>query len=80
VQKAPLAYNLKPTRAYQFRIRSDAFEKMAVAQEGKWLEMEKQDNAFALDLQSQIPGQLLVLGKAFGTETYTAILGYEVKP
>ena len=80
VQKAPLAYNLKPARAYQFRIRSDAFEKMAVAQDGKWLEMDKQDNAFSLDLQSQIPGQLLVLGKAFGAETYTAILGYEVKP
>jgi hypothetical protein len=80
VQKAPLAYNLKPARAYQFRIRSEAFEKMAVAQTGTWLEMEKQDNAFSLDLQSQIPGQLLVLGKAFGTETYTAILGYEVKP
>ncbi len=80
VQKAPLAYNLKPARTYQFRIRSDTFEKMAVAQTGTWLEMEKQDNAYSLDLQSQIPGQLLVLGKAFGSETYTAILGYEVKP
>ncbi len=80
VQKAPLAFNLKPARPYQFRIRSDTFEKMAVAQTGVWMEMSKQDNTFALDLQSQIPGQLLVLGKPFGTDTYTAILGYEVKP
>lgn len=80
VQKAPLAFNLKLTRSYEFKIRSSTFEKMAVVQNDKWLEMDKQDDAFALTLQPQLAGQLLVLGKAPGTESYTAILGYDVKP
>lgn len=80
VQKAPLAYNLKLNRSYEFKIRSGTFEKMAVVQGDKWLEMDKQDDAFALTLQPALPGQLLVLGKAPGSENYTAILGYEVRP
>lgn len=80
VQKAPLAYNLKLSRSYEFKIRSSTFEKMAVVQNEKWMEMDKQDDAFALTLQPQLTGQLLVLGKVPGTENYTAILGYDVKP
>ena len=80
MQKAPLAYNLKLNRNYEFKIRSGTFEKMAVVQGDKWLEMDKQDDAFALTLQPALPGQLLVLGKAPGSENYTAILGYEVRP
>lgn len=80
VQKAPLAYNLKLSRSYEFSIRSGSFEKMAVVQSDKWLEMEKQDDTFSLNLQPLLAGQLLVLGKAPGSENYTAILGYEVRP
>lgn len=80
VLKAPLAFNLKLSRSYEFRIRSSTFEKMAVVQADQWMYLDKLDDAFTLNLQPPLTGPLLVLGKPQGTETFTAILGYEVKP
>ena len=80
VHKAPLEFNLKQERSYQFHIQSATFEKMAVVQTGTWMEMPRQDNSFSLNLTRPVTGQLLVLGKLPGEENYTAILGYEVKP
>ena len=80
VQKAPLSFNLKLDHHYIFRIRSSKFEKMAVMQTGKWLELGLQGDAFAADIDPAVPGQLLVVGKAFGSDNYTAILGYDVTP
>lgn len=80
VRKAPLTYHLKLDRPYQFAIEAQAFEKMALVQTGKWVEMERQADAFIASYQTQTPGQLWVMGKRPGTADYTAILAYELRP
>ena len=80
VRKAPLTYHLKLDRPYQFAIEAQAFEKMALVQTGKWVEMERQADAFTASYQTQTPGQLWVMGKKPGTADYTAILAYELRP
>lgn len=80
VRKAPLTYHLQLDRIYQFAIEAQAFEKMAIVQADKWVEMEREADMFTASYQTQTTGHLWVMGKRPGTTDYTAILAYEMLP
>jgi hypothetical protein len=78
VESAPLSYRLSPYQPLQFRIRSNAFEKMAVVQGDNWSNMASDSGTFTIDMSPSGSGDMLVVGKKPGSDNYTAILGYVV--
>lgn len=80
IRQAPLEFKLKLDRPYQFKIETEVFEKIALVQSERWVEMEKQERAFSLSFSSRIEGQLQVMGKKFGEAEYTSLLAYELRP
>ena len=79
VREAPLMYRLQREQAYSFRIEATLFEKMAIVQSDHWQEMQQQGASFVHELSSVWSGSLLVVGKPYGSEQYTAILAYELQ-
>src|SRR5450830_1664641 len=80
VLQAPVMYRLKVDRRYIFKINAGIFEKMALVQTDQWQEMYKEGDSFSFNYNSPYQGQLLVVGKKFNSDQYTAILAYELAP
>ncbi|MBI1891518.1 MAG: hypothetical protein HYS18_12780 [Burkholderiales bacterium] len=78
VLQAPLTHHLVSTQAYDFRIRSKAFEKMAAVQGDKWLEMNMEGDTFSLNAAPPGKGPFYIMGKKPGVEQYTAVLAYTI--
>ena len=53
---------------------------MALVQADHWQEMDKEGDAFSFNYHSSYQGQLLVVGKKFDSDQYTAILAYDLAP
>lgn len=80
IEQAPLEFDLKLDHPYQFKIKTDMFEKIALVQTDQWIEMEKQEQQFSLNFSSRVQGQLRVMAKKFGEQEYTSLLAYELRP
>jgi len=80
IEQAPVMYRLKLNHLYAFKINATIFEKMAIVQTDHWQEMEKEGNFFTFKYSSELQGQMLIVGKKFDSEQYTAILAYELSP
>ena len=80
ILQAPVMYRLRVDRYYTFKINAEIFEKMALVQADHWQEMDKEGDAFSFNYHSPYQGQLLVVGKKFDSDQYTAILAYDLAP
>jgi len=78
ILQAPVMYRLKIDHSYLFKINAGIFEKMALVQTDHWQEMDKDGDQFSFNYNTQYQGQLLVVGKKFDSDQYTAILAYEL--
>jgi hypothetical protein len=80
IQAAPLEYQLKLDQAYQFKINTAVFEKIALVQSNLWIEMNRQEREFSINFSSKIEGELQVMAKKYGEPEYTSLLAYELRP
>ncbi|MCX7218381.1 MAG: hypothetical protein NTY70_05385 [Burkholderiales bacterium] len=80
IQLAPLEYQLKLDQAYQFKINTEVFEKIALVQSNLWIEMDRQEQNFSINFSSKIQGELQVMAKKYGEPEYTSLLAYELRP
>ncbi|MFZ6750867.1 transglutaminase domain-containing protein [Undibacterium sp. Ren11W] len=80
IQAAPLEFQLKLDHAYQFKINTEVFEKIAVVQSNLWIEMDRQERDFSINFSSKIQGELQVMAKKYGEAEYISLLAYELRP
>jgi hypothetical protein len=78
VEQAPLSYKLRAEDTQHFKIQSDNFEQMAIVQNNQWTALTKDGSTFTSDFTAHGGGDMLVVGKRPGMESFTAILGYRV--